>query len=308
MKEYILKANFDGIAECLHQNWLEKKKTASIISNPKIEEIYNYILQNGGKAAKISGAGGGGFMIIWCDPQRRYDLIRALKNRKEGKTKIVDFVELEPKLGQFMMKTKSVEYLNDLMIDTTLTSNVEYYANIIKENALKRQLIAAGSNIIEETFKNSESKISLEMAEKLIFEIAQQKSSSQMEALSSLLYETMEQLEYRCSNKGSYTGVPSGFYELDAMTAGFQIRFINFSSASFNGKTAFALNIAQNVAIRSKIPVAIFSLEMSKIQLTQRVYVLKPKLMLKEPEQGNCCQMNGKKFSQSLMTCILPRY
>lgn len=93
MKEYILKANFDGIAECLHQNWLEKKKTASIISNPKIEEIYNYILQNGGKAAKISGAGGGGFMIIWCDPQRRYDLIRALKNRKEGKTKIVDFVE-----------------------------------------------------------------------------------------------------------------------------------------------------------------------------------------------------------------------
>ena len=114
------------------------------------------------------------------------------------------------------------EYLNDLMMDTMLTSNVEYYANIIKENATKRQLISAGSTIIEETFKNPESKISLETAEKLIFEIAQQKSSSQMEALSSLLYETMEQLEYRCTNRGSYTGVPSGFYELDAMTAGFQ--------------------------------------------------------------------------------------
>ncbi len=108
------------------------------------------------------------------------------------------------------------EYLNDLMIDTTLTSNVEYYANIIKENALKRQLIAAGSTIIEESFKNPESKVSLEMAEKLIFEISQQKSSQQMEVLSSLLYETMEQLEYRCSNKGSCTGVPSGFYDLDA--------------------------------------------------------------------------------------------
>lgn len=93
MKEYILKGNFDGIAECLNLNWEEKKKTASVISNPQIEETYQFILQNGGKAAKISGAGGGGFMIIWCDPQKRYDLIHALKNRQEGKTKIVDFVE-----------------------------------------------------------------------------------------------------------------------------------------------------------------------------------------------------------------------
>lgn len=164
------------------------------------------------------------------------------------------------------------EYLNDLMIDTTLTSNVEYYANIIKENALKRQLITAGSTIIEESFKNPESKVSLEMAEKLIFEISQQKSSQQMEVLSSLLYETMEQLEYRCSNKGSCTGVPSGFYDLDALTAGFQKSdLIILAARPSMGKTAFALNIAQNVAIRSKIPVAIFSLEMSKVQLTQRV-------------------------------------
>ncbi len=93
MKEYILKGNFDGIAECLHQNWIEKKKTASVISNPQIEETYNFIMEHGGKAAKISGAGGGGFMIIWCDPKKRYDLIYALKNIQEGKTKVVDFVE-----------------------------------------------------------------------------------------------------------------------------------------------------------------------------------------------------------------------
>ncbi len=93
MKECILKADFNGIAECLHLNWLAKKKTASVISNPHIEEIYNYILANGGKAAKISGAGGGGFMMIWCDPKKRYELIHALKNKKEGKTKIVEFVD-----------------------------------------------------------------------------------------------------------------------------------------------------------------------------------------------------------------------
>ena len=93
MKECILKANFNGIAECLNQNWQEKKKTASVISNPKIEETYNFIMENGGLAAKISGAGGGGFMIIWCMPEKRYELIRALKKREEGKTKVIDFVE-----------------------------------------------------------------------------------------------------------------------------------------------------------------------------------------------------------------------
>lgn len=93
MKEAVLKGNFNGIAESLHQNWLAKKKTASIISNPHIEETYNYILENGGIAAKISGAGGGGFMMIWCDPKNRYNLIKALKNRQEGKTKIINFVD-----------------------------------------------------------------------------------------------------------------------------------------------------------------------------------------------------------------------
>lgn len=93
MKEAILKGEFNKIAESLHQNWLAKKKTASVISNPHIEETYNFIMENGGISAKISGAGGGGFMMIWCDPKARYQLIKALKQRQEGKTKIVNFVD-----------------------------------------------------------------------------------------------------------------------------------------------------------------------------------------------------------------------
>ena len=93
MKEAILKGRFEEIANCLNQNWMEKKKMADCISNPQMEEIYDFIMTHGGKAAKISGAGGGGFMIIWCDPEKRYDLIRELKNRDEGKTKVVDLVE-----------------------------------------------------------------------------------------------------------------------------------------------------------------------------------------------------------------------
>lgn len=93
MKEAVLKGEFSKIVDCLNQNWQAKKKTASVISNPQIEETYQFIISHGGKAAKISGAGGGGFMIIWCDPAKRYELIHALKNRGEGKTKVVDFVE-----------------------------------------------------------------------------------------------------------------------------------------------------------------------------------------------------------------------
>ena len=93
MKEAVLKGDFDAIANSLHQNWLAKKKTSAVISNSNIEDTYNFILSHGGKAAKISGAGGGGFMMIWCDPKNRYELIRALKKRQEGKTKVVTFVE-----------------------------------------------------------------------------------------------------------------------------------------------------------------------------------------------------------------------
>lgn len=92
MKNMILKGNFDGLAECLKNGWLAKKKTSSVISNKYIEEIYEYIMKNGGKAAKISGAGGGGFMMIFCDPKERYSLINKLQ-KFDGKVILPHFTE-----------------------------------------------------------------------------------------------------------------------------------------------------------------------------------------------------------------------
>lgn len=80
MKECILKADFEGFAGCLRNGWESKKKTSSVISNPEIEEIYQLVMAHGGKAAKISGAGGGGFMMIICDPAKRYVLENILKS------------------------------------------------------------------------------------------------------------------------------------------------------------------------------------------------------------------------------------
>lgn len=93
MKECILTGNFDGIADTIKMGWEAKKQTSSVISNPQIENTYNFALSHGAKACKISGAGGGGFMMIWCDPEKRYDLIEALKGLKDGQVYTCQFVE-----------------------------------------------------------------------------------------------------------------------------------------------------------------------------------------------------------------------
>lgn len=91
MKEAVLKGDFNGFAECLRYGWESKKKTSSAISNASIEEMYDYVMAHGGKAAKISGAGGGGFMMIICDPIKRFELIEALLKIPSGKVMMPGF-------------------------------------------------------------------------------------------------------------------------------------------------------------------------------------------------------------------------
>lgn len=93
MKEAILTGNFEAIAEALKKGWEAKKQTSAVISNPSIEKTYDFALKHGAKACKISGAGGGGFMMIWCEPTRRYELIEALNSLDVGEAKSVMFVE-----------------------------------------------------------------------------------------------------------------------------------------------------------------------------------------------------------------------
>jgi D-glycero-alpha-D-manno-heptose-7-phosphate kinase len=84
MKEALLKGDFKGFSNCLLQGWLAKKNAASSISNSFLDELYHYAIDNGAQSAKISGAGGGGFMMIYCDPCKRISLIRALKEKKDN--------------------------------------------------------------------------------------------------------------------------------------------------------------------------------------------------------------------------------
>ncbi len=92
MKEAILKGDFDGVVKCMRDSWTAKKRMASSITNAHIDEIYEYVIENGGRAAKISGAGGGGYMMILCDPKRRFELVQALK-KTNGVVCLPDFTE-----------------------------------------------------------------------------------------------------------------------------------------------------------------------------------------------------------------------
>ncbi|UKI42777.1 MAG: replicative DNA helicase [Candidatus Melainabacteria bacterium] len=172
------------------------------------------------------------------------------------------------------------DYINDLALNTITTANIEYYAKMIQEKAIKRQLIAAGSDIVEMAYENLTTEATLDTAEKLIFNIAQERTTSDLVAIKDLVLTSFEQIEYRYNHRDELTGTSSGFYDLDEMTSGLQKSdLIILAARPSMGKTAFALNIAQNAALRDNKPVAIFSLEMPKEQLVKRMLCRQPQCL-----------------------------
>lgn len=163
-------------------------------------------------------------------------------------------------------------YINDLALSVVTTANIEYYAKLIYEKAVLRELIKAGTEIVSLSYGDSETDRVIDSAEKLVFAIAQKKVADNLIHIKDIVTTSYNQIESRYNNRDELTGVPTGFYDLDNMTAGFQKSdLVILAARPSMGKTAFCLNIAQEVAIRNKKPVAIFSLEMSKEQLAQRM-------------------------------------
>ncbi|WP_195574001.1 replicative DNA helicase [Paenibacillus sp. 1001270B_150601_E10] len=166
-----------------------------------------------------------------------------------------------------------VSYLARLANAVPTAANVDYYAQIIEEKSMLRRLIRTATQIVTESYAGDDDVGALlSDAERKILEISNQRSSSGFIAIKDVLMEVYEKVEHLNENQGGTTGIPSGFHDLDKMTAGFQRSDLIIVAARPSvGKTAFALNIAQNVGVRAKETVAIFSLEMSAAQLVQRM-------------------------------------
>jgi replicative DNA helicase len=165
------------------------------------------------------------------------------------------------------------EFLAELESGVPTAANVEYYGHLVEEAATKRKLIAAGSRITGFGFDESVPAIqALDQAEGVIFSIAEGRITQDFVPLKDVLKETWDQIERIHKDRSLLSGVPSGFTDLDAKTGGFQKSdLIVIASRPGVGKTSLMLNIAQHAAIQHKIPVAIFSLEMSEQQLVTRL-------------------------------------
>ena len=200
-----------------------------------------------------------------------YEAILNLYNNSEPIDIITLKAELES-LGKFE-QVGGLEYLANLPDKVPTTANVQKYINIVEEKGILRNLIRTANEIIELGYDPTEDvEDIMDNAEKKIFNIMQNKNQKGYTPIKDVLVESFNQLEELYNRKQHITGVPTGFSELDYKTAGFHgSDLILIAARPAMGKSAFALNIATNAATKANTPVAIFSLEMSKEQMVNRM-------------------------------------
>ena len=205
------------------------------------------------------------------DNKAIYSAILSLYNRSEPIDIITVKAELES-MGK-LEQVGGLEYLAELPEKVPTTANAEKYIKIVEEKSILRKLIKTANEIMELGYSPTEDvEDIMEGAEKKIFNIMQQKNQKSYTPIKDVLVESFTKLEELYNRKQHITGVPTGFSELDYKTAGLHgSDLILIAARPAMGKTAFALNIATNASVRAKVPVAVFSLEMSKDQLVNRI-------------------------------------
>lgn len=192
-----------------------------------------------------------------------------------GDSKPIDLLTVSEQLRKMgkMEQIGGAFYLSKLTNTVATTANIEAHARIIAEKYIKRELIRTSNEIIKESFEETNDALDLlEKAQRDLFGIAQGNIRRNYDSMSNLLTQALKQIEEVSKNSEGVTGVPSGFVQLDAVTAGWQKSdFIVMAARPGMGKTSFVLALARNAAVEFKKPVAIFSLEMSSVQLVQRL-------------------------------------
>ena len=215
-----------------------------------------------------------------------YESMMALNNKNEP----IDMVTLTDELRKrgYLDDIGGVTYLTSLSTIVPTTSNVKYYADIVKEKSVLRQLIKASNDIINLGYGSGESSENvLDFAEKKIFDISQERTNDDFKPINQVLMDTYDMIESIYSNKSDVTGVTTGFKDLNKKINGLQrTDLILVAARPAMGKTAFALNLVQNAAIKGNASVAVFSLEMSKEQLAQRMIAAQSNVELKKMKTG----------------------
>ena len=212
----------------------------------------------------------------------------------------VDLVTLQNKLKEkdVPAEVASLEYIGDLVAAVPLTVNVEAYANIVKDKALLRQIIRVNQELENECYAGKEDVGSiLEKTEKVVFDLVQNRGVSDYVPIKEVVMNAINKIEQASRQKGSVTGIPTGFLDLDYQTAGLQPSdLVLIAARPSMGKTAFVLNIAQYIAFHENLCAAIFSLEMSKEQLVNRLFSLESRVDAQKLRTGNLQESEWEKL------------
>ena len=202
----------------------------------------------------------------------------------------IDLITLADELRDqgYLDDIGGIAYITSLSTIVPTTSNIKYYINIVKEKSISRQLISAANDIINLGYDSS-TKVEdvLENAEKKIFDISQERTTNDFQPINQVLTETLSMLEKLYEEKSDVTGLPTGFRDLNKKINGLQRSdLLLIAARPAMGKTAFALNLVQNAALKGDASVAVFSLEMSKEQLVQRMVAAQSSVELKKIKTG----------------------
>lgn len=213
----------------------------------------------------------------------------------------VDFVTLtnELEVEKKLDEVGGIDYVTFLTNSVPSAANFRHYVDIVLSNAVRRNLIKAGQKIVENTFETADEKEAMQSAEKIVFDLSQNESGSDLELVGKpggTLTRVLSELSFLAENQGRMRGLPTGFRDFDALTNGLQkSALIILAARPGVGKTSFAMNIATHVAVEENKKVAVFALEMSGEQLMQRSLASLAKVNLSKVLNGTMDQEEWKR-------------
>ncbi|WP_153721720.1 MULTISPECIES: replicative DNA helicase [Sporosarcina] len=216
----------------------------------------------------------------------------------------IDLVTIteELKVKNELEDVGGISYLAELANAVPTAANIVHYANIVEEKSLLRRLIRVATGIVEDGYtREDEVEALLGEAEKKMMEVSNRKNAGDFRHIKDVLVETYDNIELLHTRKGEVTGIPTGFRDLDKITAGFQRNDLIIVAARPSvGKTAFALNVAQNVATKTDENVAIFSLEMGAEQLVMRMLCAEGNIDAQVLRTGNLEADDWRKLTMAM--------
>lgn len=190
----------------------------------------------------------------------------------------VDIVTLQERLKEKNVSAEvySLEFIRDLLAAVPTSANIRQYAGIVKDKSILRNIIRVNDSIANDCYAGTQkTEDILADTEKKIFDLVKNKGNHEYKPIDKVVLEALDKISSAAKNRGAVTGVPTGFKDLDGYLSGLQPSdFVLVAARPSMGKTAFVLNVAENVAIKQGITTAIFSLEMSNVQLVNRMLSL----------------------------------